>query len=218
MSAQKVRELYDSFPAEETSDPVGLSLTTTSPRTTLVVGEKVVASANLDINRGGKNLKLVITVPKTLQPQSNSISLLNGETVTSGNVNVVELADKRVYTYNLKDNLRGQIKSDFSLYFPHGITPDQTTGTITAEIFKSTIPLIKKELTFIAWAPYKLAMSWLHYTKPGNNYSVKYSLNMFTTTSRPRDPNNFYFPNDGSEPNLYNFVAEIPLPDKAKFI
>lgn len=41
---------------------------------------------------------------------------------------------------------------------------------------------------------------------------------MFTTTSRPRDPNNFYFPNDGSEPNLYNFVAEIPLPDKAKFI
>ena len=218
LSAQKVKELYDSFPAEETSAPVGLSLTTTSPRTTLVVGEKVVASANLDINRGGKNLKLVITVPKTLQPQSNSISLLNGETVTSGNVNVVELADKRVYTYNLKDNLRGQIKSDFSLYFPHGITPDQTTGTITAEIFKSTIPLIKKELTFIAWAPYKLAMSWLHYTKPGNNYSVKYSLNMFTTTSRPRDPNNFYFPNDGSEPNLYNFVAEIPLPDKAKFI
>ena len=218
LSPQKIKELYDSFPAEETAAPVGLSLTTTSPRTTLVVGEKVVASANLDLNRGGKNLKLVITVPKTLQPQSHSISLLNWETVTSGDVNIVELADKRVYTYNLKDNLRGQIKSDFSLYFPHGITPDQTTGTITAEIFKSTIPLIKKELTFIAWAPYKLAMSWLHYTKPGNNYSVKYSLNMFTTTSRPRDPNNFYFPNDGSEPNLYNFVAEIPLPDKAKFI
>ena len=51
MSPQKVKELYDSFPAEETSDPVGLSLTTTSPRTTLVVGEKVVTSANLDINR-----------------------------------------------------------------------------------------------------------------------------------------------------------------------
>ena len=37
-------------------------------------------------------------------------------------------------------------------------------------------------------------------------------------TSRPRDPNNFHFPNDGSEPSLYNFVAEIPLPVKAKFI
>ena len=218
LSAQKVKELYDSFPAEETAAPVGLSLTTTSPRTTLIVWEKVVASANLDLNRGGKNLKLVITVPKTLQTQSHSISLLNWETVTSGDVNIVELADKRVYTYNLKDNLKGTIKSDFSIHFPYGVTADQTTGTIIAELFKSSIPLLKKELSFTAWAPYRLGVSWLHYTKPGNNYSVKYSLNMYTMTSRPRDPNNFHFPNDGSEPSLYNFVAEIPLPAKAKFI
>ena len=218
LSPQKVKELYDSFPAEETSAPVGLSLTTTSPRTTLIVWEKVVASANLDLNRGGKNLKLVITVPKTLQPESNSISLLNGETVTSGNVNMVELADKRVYTYSIKDNLKGTIKTDFSIYFVQGVTADQTTGTIIAELFKSSTPLLKKELSFTAWAPYRLGVSWLHYTKPGNNYSVKYALNMFTMTSRPRDPNNFYFPNDSSEPRLYNFVAEIPLPAKAKFI
>lgn len=218
LSAQKVKELYDSFPAEETAAPVGLSLTTTSPRTTLIVWEKVVASANLDLNRGGKNLKLVITVPKTLQTQSHSISLLNWETVTSGDVNIVELADKRVYTYNLKDNLKGTIKSDFSIHFPYGVTADQTTGTIIAELFKSSTPLLKKELSFTAWAPYRLGVSWLHYTKPGNNYSVKYSLNMYTMTSRPRDPNNFHFPNDGSEPSLYNFVAEIPLPVKAKFI
>ena len=218
LSPQKVKELYDSFPAEETAAPVELTLTTTSPRTTLVVWEKVLATANLDLNRGGKNLKLVITVPKTLQPQSHSISLLNWETVTSGDVNIVELADKRVYTYNLKDNLKGSIKSDFSIYFPHGVTADQTTGTIIAELFKSTTPLLKKELSFTAWAPYSLGVSWLHYTKPGNNYSVKYALNMFTMTSRPRNPTHFYFPNDGSEPMLYNFVAEIPLPAKAKFI
>lgn len=218
LSPQKVKELYDSFPAEETAAPVELTLTTTSSRTTLIVWEKVVASANLDLNRGGKNLKLVITVPKTLQPESNSISLLNGETVTSGNVNMVELADKRVYTYNIKDNLKGTIKTDFSIYFVQGVTADQTTGTIIAELFKSSTPLLKKELSFTAWAPYRLGVSWLHYTKPGNNYSVKYALNMFTMTSRPRDPNNFYFPNDSSEPRLYNFVAEIPLPAKAKFI
>lgn len=98
------------------------------------------------------------------------------------------------------------------------MTADQTTGTIIAELFKSTTPLLKKELSFIAWAPYSLGVSWLHYTKPGNNYSVKYALNMFTMTSRPRNPTHFYFPNDGSEPMLYNFVAEIPLPAKAKFI
>ena len=218
LSPQQVKELYDSFPAEETAAPVELTLTTTSPRSTLIVWEKVVASANLDLNRGGKNLKLVITVPKTLQPQSHSISLLNWETVTSGDVNIVELADKRVYTYNLKDNLKGTIKSDFSIHFPYGVTADQTTGTMIAELFKSTTPLLKKELSFTAWAPYRLGVSWLHYTKPGNNYSVKYSLNMYTMTSRPRDPNNFHFPNDGSEPSLYNFVAEIPLPAKAKFI
>ena len=218
LSPQQVKELYDSFPAEETAAPVELTLTTTSPRSTLIVWEKVVASANLDLNRGGKNLKLVITVPKTLQPQSHSISLLNWETVTSGDVNIVELADKRVYTYNLKDNLKGTIKSDFSIHFPYGVTADQTTGTMIAELFKSTTPLLKKELSFTAWAPYSLGVSWLHYTKPGNNYSVKYALNMFTMTSRPRNPTHFYFPNDGSEPMLYNFVAEIPLPAKAKFI
>lgn len=32
-----MKELYDSFPVEEAAAPVGLSLTTTSPRTTLIV-------------------------------------------------------------------------------------------------------------------------------------------------------------------------------------
>ena len=218
LSPQKVKELYDSFPAEETSDPVGLSLTTTSPRTTLVVGEKVVASANLDINRGGKNLKLVITVPKTLQPESNSISLLNGETVASGNVNVVELADKRVYTYNLKDNLRGQIRSDFSVFFPWFVTDHLTPAKITAEIIKGETPLVNKELTFTAWAPFRLNMHWIHYTKPGNNYKVKYAVNVYTETYYPREsPANFRFI-DSRNPALYNFVATIPLPPNAKYI
>ena len=218
LSPQKIKELYDSFPAEETSDPVGLSLTTTSPRTTLVVGEKVVASANLDINRGGKNLKLVITVPKTLQPESNSISLLNGETVTSGNVNMVELSDKRVYTYYLKDNIKGQIRSDFSVFFPWGVTDHQTLGKITAEIVKGDVSLVNKELTFTAWAPFRLSMHWIHYTKPGNNYKVKYALNVYTETYFPwESPANFRFI-DSKNPALYNFIATIPLPSKAKYI
>lgn len=218
LSAQKVKELYDSFPAEETSDPVGLSLTTTSPRTTLVVGEKVVASANLDINRGGKNLKLVITVPKTLQPESNSISLLNWETVTSGSVNMVELSDKRVYTYYLKDNIKGQIKADFSVYFPWLVTDHLTPAKITAEIVKGDASLVNKELTFTAWAPFRLNMHWIHYTKPGNNYKVKYALNVYTETYFPwESPANFRFL-DSKNPALYNFIATIPLPPKAKYI
>ena len=218
LSAQKVKELYDSFPAEETSAPVGLSLTTTSPRTTLVVGEKVVASANLDINRGGKNLKLVITVPKTLQPESNSISLLNWETVTSGNVNMVELSDKRVYTYYLKDNIKGQIKADFSVYFPWLVTDHLTPAKITAEIVKGDASLVNKELTFTAWAPFRLNMHWIHYTKPGNNYKVKYALNVYTETYFPwESPANFRFL-DSKNPALYNFIATIPLPPKAKYI
>ena len=218
LSAQKVKELYDSFPAEETSAPVGLSLTTTSPRTTLVVGEKVVASANLDINRGGKNLKLVITVPKTLQPESNSISLLNWETVTSGSVNMVELSDKRVYTYYLKDNIKGQIKADFSVYFPWLVTDHLTPAKITAEIVKGDASLVNKELTFTAWAPFRLNMHWIHYTKPGNNYKVKYALNVYTETYFPwESPANFRFI-DSKNPALYNFVATIPLPPKAKYI
>jgi len=218
LSPQKVKELYDSFPAEEAAAPVQLTLTTTSPRSTLIVWEKVVATANLDLNRGGKNLKLVITVPKTLQPESNSISLLNGETVTSGNVNMVELSDKRVYTYYLKDNIKGQIKSDFSIFFPWGVTDHQTLGKITAEIVKGDASLVNKELTFTAWAPFRLNMHWIHYTKPGNNYKVKYALNVYTETYYPREsPANFRFI-DSKNPALYNFIATIPLPLKAKYI
>ena len=218
LSPQKIKELYDSFPAEEAAAPVGLSLTTTSQRTTLVVWEKVVATANLDLNRGGKNLKLVITVPKTLQPESNSISLLNGETVTSGNVDMVELSDKRVYTYYLKDNIKGQIRSDFSVFFPWGVTDHQTLGKITAEIVKGDVSLVNKELTFTAWAPFRLSMHWIHYTKPGNNYKVKYALNVYTETYFPwESPANFRFI-DSKNPALYNFIATIPLPSKAKYI
>ena len=218
LSPQKIKELYDSFPAEETSAPVGLSLTTTSPRTTLVVWEKVVASANIDLNRAGKDLRLVMTIPKTLVPESNSISLLNWETVTSGNVNVVELADKRIYTYNLKDNLRGQIRSDFSVFFPWFVTDHLTPAKITAEIIKGETPLVNKELTFTAWAPFRLNMHWIHYTKPGNNYKVKYAVNVYTETYYPREsPANFRFI-DSRNPALYNFIATIPLPPNAKYI
>ena len=218
LSPQKIKELYDSFPAEETSAPVGLSLTTTSPRTTLVVWEKVVASANIDLNRAGKDLRLVMTIPKTLVPESNSISLLNWETVTSGNVNVVELADKRIYTYNLKDNLRGQIRSDFSVFFPWFVTDHLTPAKITAEIIKGDTSLVNKELTFTAWAPFRLSSHWIHYTKPGNNYKVKYAVNVYTETYYPwESPANFRFI-DSKNPALYNFIATIPLPSKAKYI
>ena len=218
LSPQKVKELYDSFPAEEAAAPVQLTLTTTSPRSTLIVWEKVVASANLDLNRGGKNLKLVITVPKTLQPESNSISLLNGETVTSGNVDMVELSDKRVYTYYLKDNIKGQIRSDFSVFFPWLVTDHLTPAKVTAEIVKGDTSLVNKELTFTAWAPFRLSSHWIHYTKPGNNYKVKYALNVYTETYFPwESPANFRFI-DSKNPALYNFIATIPLPPKAKYI
>ena len=218
LSAQKVKELYDSLPAEETSAPVGLSLTTTSPRTTLVVWEKVVASANIDLNRAGKDLRLVMTIPKTLVPESNSISLLNGENVLSGQKNELELADKRVYTYSFKDGLRGQIKTDFSIFYPWETTDHQVTGTVLAELYKGNLLLQKKELTFTSWAPYRLSMHWIHYTKPGNNYKVKYAVNVYTETYYPWEtPANFRYI-DSKNPALYNFIATIPLPAKARYV
>ena len=218
LSPQKIKELYDSFPAEETSAPVGLSLTTTSPRTTLVVWEKVVASANIDLNRAGKDIRLVMTIPKTLVPESNSISLLNGENVLSGQKNELELADKRVYTYSFKDGLRGQIKTDFSIFYPWETTDHQVTGTVLAELYKGNLLLQKKELTFTSWAPYRLSMHWIHYTKPGNNYKVKYAVNVYTETYYPWEtPANFRYI-DSKNPALYNFIATIPLPAKARYV
>ena len=218
LSPQKVKELYDSFPAEETAAPVGLSLTTTSPRTTLVVWEKAVFSTNLDINRAGKNLKLVVTVPKTITTESVSISLLNWENVLSGERKEVHLADKRVYTFDLKDWIKWQIKTDFSNYFPWFVTDHLTPAKITAEIIKGDTSLVNKELTFTAWAPFRLSSHWIHYTKPGNNYKVKYALNVYTETYSPwESPANFRYI-DSRNPALYNFVATIPLPSKAKYI
>jgi hypothetical protein len=131
---------------------------------------------------------------------------------------MVELSDKRVYTYYLKDNIKGQIKSDFSVFFPWAVTDHQTLGKITAEIVKGDVSLVNKELTFTAWAPFRLNMHWIHYTKPGNNYKVKYALNVYTETYFPwESPANFRFL-DSKNPALYNFIATIPLPLNAKYI
>ena len=218
LSPQKIKELYDSFPAEETAAPVELSLTTTSPRTTLVVWEKVIFSTNLDINRAGKNLKLVVTVPKTITTESVAISLLNWENILSGERKEVHLTDKRIYTFDLKDWIKWQIKTDFSNYFPWLVTDHLTPAKITAEIVKGDTSLVNKELTFTAWAPFRLSSHWIHYTKPGNNYKVKYALNVYTETYFPwESPANFRFI-DSKNPALYNFIATIPLPPKAKYI
>jgi hypothetical protein len=131
---------------------------------------------------------------------------------------MVELSDKRVYTYYLKDNIKGQIKADFSVYFPWLVTDHLTPAKITAEIVKGDASLVNKELTFTAWAPFRLNMHWIHYTKPGNNYKVKYALNVYTETYFPwESPANFRFL-DSKNPALYNFIATIPLPPKAKYI
>ena len=159
-----------------------------------------------------------MTIPKTLVPESNSISLLNGENVLSGQKNELELADKRIYTYSFKDGLRGQIKTDFSIFYPWETTDHQVTGTVLAELYKGNLLLQKKELTFTSWAPYRLSMHWIHYTKPGNNYKVKYAINVYTETYYPWEtPANFRYI-DSKNPALYNFIATIPLPAKARYV
>ena len=110
------------------------------------------------------------------------------------------------------------IISVFSVFLPWGLKDHQTLGKITAEIVKGDVSLVNKELTFTAWAPFRLSMHWIHYTKPGNNYKVKYSLNVYTETYFPwESPANFRFI-DSKNPALYNFIATIPLPSKAKYI
>lgn len=76
--------------------------------------------------------------------------------------------------------------------------------------------IANSEVSLVSWAPYKLAMNWIHYTKPGNNYNMQYGIVLFSTSSLPSDPNNFIY--RGHEADLFNFRAEFPLPSNAEFV
>ena len=215
LSPQKVKELYDSFPAEETSAPVELSLSS-SKTTGIIIGERPVVKWVLNLNRPGKNLKLVITIPSVLANDWDSISLLNGESVLSGDVTRVNVPWKKVITYSLKDGIKGEVKTDINVFYPWATTAHLSTGTITAELLKGTTVIANSEVSLVSWAPYKLAMNWIQYTKPGNNYNMQYGIVLFSTSSLPSDPNNFIY--RGHEADLFNFRAEFPLPSNAEFV
>ena len=215
LSPQKVKELYDSFPAEETSAPVELSLSS-SKTTGIIIGERPVVKWVLNLNRPGKNLKLVITIPSVLANDWDSISLLNGESVLSGDVTRVNVPWKKVITYSLKDGIKGEVKTDINVFYPWATTAHLSTGTITAELLKGTTVIANSEVSLVSWAPYKLAMNWIQYTKPGNNYNMQYGIVFFSTSSLPSDPNNFIY--RGHEADLFNFRAEFPLPSNAEFV
>jgi hypothetical protein len=76
--------------------------------------------------------------------------------------------------------------------------------------------IANSEVSLVSWAPYKLAMNWIHYTKPGNNYNMQYGIVLFSTSSLPSDPNNFSY--RGHEADLFNFRGEFPLPSNAEFV
>ena len=215
LSPQKVKELYDSFPAEEAAAPVELSLSS-SKTTGIIIGERPVVKWVLNLNRPGKNLKLVITIPSVLANDWDSISLLNGESVLSGDVTRVNVPWKKVITYSLKDGIKGEVKTDINVFYPWATTAHLSTGTITAELLKGTTVIANSEVSLVSWAPYKLAMNWIQYTKPGNNYNMQYGIVLFSTSSLPSDPNNFIY--RGHEADLFNFRAEFPLPSNAEFV
>ena len=215
LSPQKVKELYDSFPAEEAAAPVELSLSS-SKTTGIIIGERPVVKWVLNLNRPGKNLKLVITIPSVLANDWDSISLLNGESVLSGDVTRVNVPWKKVITYSLKDGIKGEVKTDINVFYPWATTAHLSTGTITAELLKGTTVIANSEVSLVSWAPYKLAMNWIQYTKPGNNYNIQYGIVLFSTSSLPSDPNNFIY--RGHEADLFNFRAEFPLPSNAEFV
>ena len=215
LSPQKIKEIYDSFPAEEAAAPVELSLSS-SKTTGIVIGERPVVKWVLNLNRPGKNLKLVITIPSVLANDWDSISLLNGESVLSGDVTRINVPWKKVITYSLKDGIKGEVKTDINVFYPWATTAHLSTGTITAELLKGTTVIANSEVSLVSWAPYKLAMNWIHYTKPGNNYNMQYGIVLFSTSSLPSDPNNFIY--RGHEADLFNFRAEFPLPSNAEFV
>lgn len=103
LTAQKVRELYQSYGPEIDSIPtVTIDVT---HKDNVRTSQVFTISTQTQINRASKNLLLELKLPNKIQVQDFSVSLLNGESVIDGEIQRSNTLDGIVYRIPLRNDI-----------------------------------------------------------------------------------------------------------------
>lgn len=214
LSPQKVKELYDSFPAEEN--------TTTKVEITSNIQGAIYTSQRFQLNvkaflgRRGKNLTLVVRLPWKLEGAVDySFAPVNGESIVSGAITKTVVGTGILITVPIKDTVAGDIQWVIKAKYANAQTPHLYDGTSTVTLYKNQEVLNTAKVVQTVWTKPSVEFFKERGAKIGNNYDITYSFK--TKTNYVRADGNIAF-SHYDPAALFNTVIEIPLPEKAKFI
>lgn len=213
LSPQKVKELYDSFPAEEN--------TTTKVEITSNIQGAIYTSQRFQLNvkaflgRRGKNLTLEVRLPWKMEEIEYAFAPVNGENIVSGAITKTVVGTGILITVPLKDTVAGDIQWVIKGKYANAITPHLYDGTSTVTLYKNQEVLNTAKVVQTVWSKPSVELLKERGAKIGNNYDITYSFK--TKTNYVRADGSIVFGH--YEPAaLLNAVIEIPLPSKARFI
>ena len=214
LSPQKVKELYDSFPAEEN--------TTTKVEITSNIQGAIYTSQRFQLNvkaflgRRGKNLTLEVRLPWKLEGAVDySFAPVNGESIVSGAITKTVVGTGILITVPLKDTIAGDIQWVIKAKYANAQTPHLYDGTSTVTLYKNQEVLNTAKVVQTVWTKPSVEFFKERGAKIGNNYDITYSFK--TKTNYVRADGNIAF-SHYDPAALFNAVIEIPLPEKARFI
>lgn len=214
LSPQKVKELYDSFPAEEN--------TTTKVEITSNIQGAIYTSQRFQLNvkaflgRRGKNLTLEVRLPWKLEGAVDySFAPVNGESIVSGTITKTVVGTGILITVPIKDTVAGDIQWVIKAKYANAQTPHLYDGTSTVTLYKNQEVLNTAKVVQTVWTKPSVEFFKERGAKIGNNYDITYSFK--TKTNYVRADGNIAF-SHYDPAALFNTVIEIPLPEKAKFI
>ena len=213
LSPQKVKELYDSFPAEEN--------TTTKVEITSNIQGAIYTSQRFQLNvkaflgRRGKNLTLEVRLPWKMEEIEYAFAPVNGENIVSGAIIKTVVGTGILITVPLKDTVAGDIQWVIKGKYANAITPHLYDGTSTVTLYKNQEVLNTAKVVQTVWTKPSIEFFKERGAKIGNNYDITYSFK--TKTNYVRADGSIAF-SHYDPAALLNAVIEIPLPSKARFI
>ena len=214
LSPQKVKELYDSFPAEEN--------TTTKVEITSNIQGAIYPSQRFQLNvkaflgRREKNLTLEVRLPWKLEGAVDySFAPVNGESIVSGAITKTVVGTGILITVPLKDTIAGDIQWVIKAKYANAQTPHLYDGTSTVTLYKNQKVLNTAKVVQTVWTKPSVLFLKERTTKVWNGYDITYAFK--TTINYLRADGSIVF-SHYDPAALFNAVIEIPLPTKAKFI
>ena len=213
LSPQKVKELYDSFPAEENT--ITKVEITSNIQGAIYTSQRFQLNVKAFLGRRGKNLTLEVRLPWKMEEIEYAFAPVNGENIVSGAITKTVVGTGILITIPLKDTVAGDIQWVIKGKYANAVTPHLYDGTSTVTLYKNQKVLNTAKVVQTVWTKPSVLLLKERTTKVWNGYDITYAFK--TTINYLRADGSVVF-SHYDPAALFNAVIEIPLPTKAKFI